>query len=305
MACNNGLIDYDLTRCRMECHGAKDVSARKFAVFSGVLAGLALAVAQPALTQSSLHEAARSGNLAEVQQLLDAGADVNLSEQGKTPLHHAALVNPDPGVVQALLDAGARVDLKGHNGMTALHFAVVDPTPMAAMMRTDDEVDAEAETNHTAQRLAVIQLLLDAGATAYAKNEDGLTPLHLAAGHHEDPEVSETLLMAGAFADARAENDSTPLHFAGAFNGNPEVAQVLLDFGAEVDAVDIGGVTPLHLAARFNRHASVAQVLLDAGADVNAKDRKGLTPLDHHAEREDSGWPQTLEDAGGKCNRSC
>jgi len=248
------------------------VSARKFAVFPGVLAGLALAVAQPALTQSSLHEAARAGNLAEVQQLLDAGA---------------------------------RVDLKGHNGMTALHFAVVDPTPMTTMMRSSGEVDAEAESDHTAQRLAVIQLLLDAGATAYSKNEDGLTPLHLAAGHHEDPEILETLLMAGVFADARAENDATPLHFAGAFNGNPEVAQVLLDFGAEVDAVDIGGVTPLHLAARFNRHALVAQVLLDAGADVNAKDRKGLTPLDHHAEREDSGWSQTLEDAGGKCNRSC
>ena len=263
------------------------------------VAGLALALAPPALAQSPLHEAARSGNLAEVQRLLDAGADVNVSEQGKTPLHHAALIDPNPEVVRALLDAGARVGLKGHNDMTALHFAVVNPTPMSAHAGASDE------SGETARRLEVIQLLLDAGATTYAKNEDGLTPLHLAAGHHWDPEVVDTLLLAGAFVDPRAENDATPLHFAAAFNGNAEVTRLLLDAGADTNVQDTGGLTPLHLASRFRGYATVAQLLLDAGADVNAKDREGKTPLDYHAERENPSWPQVLKDAGGKCNRSC
>ena len=201
------------------------MSARKAGVFAWLVTGLALAVSPSALAESALHKAARAGNLAEVQKLLDSGADVNSIEQGKTPLHHAALINPNPEVVQALLDAGAQVGLKGHNDMTALHFAVVNPTPMSA--HTQSNAEARNKSGETARRLEVIQLLLDAGATTYAKNEDGLTPLHLAAGHYWDPEIVDTLLLAGAFVDARAENDATPLHFAAAFNGNPEVARLL------------------------------------------------------------------------------
>lgn len=245
------------------------VFAKKAGAFAWFVTGLALVAAPPVLAESALHKAARAGNLAEVQKLLDSGADVNSSKQGKTPLHHAALINPNPEVVQALLDAGARVDLKGHNDMTALHFAVVNPTPMSA--HTQSNAEADSESGETARRLEVIQLLLDAGATTYAKNEDGLTPLHLAAGHYWDPEIVDTLLLAGAFVDARAENDATPLH----------------------------------LASRFRGNATVAQLLLDAGADVNAKDREGKTPLDFHAERENPSWPQVIKDAGGKCNRSC
>ena len=283
--------------------GEFGVFARKAGAFAWFVTGLALAAAPPALAESALHKAARAGNLAEVQKLLDSGADVNSSRQGKTPLHHAALINPNPEVVQALLDAGARVDTKGHNDMTALHFAVVNPTPMAALMQPDAEV--KVEPDETARRLEVIQLLLDAGATTYAKNEDGLTPLHLAAGHYWDSEIVDTLLLAGAFVDARAENDATPLHFAAAFNGNPEVTRLLLDAGADANAQDTGGLTPLHLASRFRGYATVAQLLLDAGADVNAKDREGKTPLDYHAERENPSWPQVLKDAGGKCSKSC
>ena len=279
------------------------VFARKAGAFAWFVTGLALAVAPPVLAESALHKAARAGNLAEVQKLLDSGADVNSSRQGKTPLHHAALINPNPEVVRALLDAGARVDLEGHNDMTALHFAVVNPTSMST--RAQSNAEANNESGETARRLEVIRLLLDAGATTYAKNEDGLTPLHLAAGHHWDPEVVGTLLLAGAFVDARAENDATPLHFAAAFNGNPEVTRLLLDAGADANAQDTGGLTPLHLASRFRGSVTVAQLLLDAGADVNAKDREGKTPLDFHAERENPSWPQVLKDAGGECNRSC
>lgn len=277
------------------------MSAKEAGAFAWVVTGLVLAVAPPALAEPALHKAVRAGNLAEVQQLLDSGADVNEFRQGKTPLHHAVLIDPNPEVVRALLDAGARVGLNGHHDMTALHFAVVDPTLMSAQTQSN----ANNAPGETAWRLEVIQLLLDVGATTYAKNEDGLTPLHLAAGHYWDPEIADILLSAGAFVDARAENDATPLHFATAFNGNPEVTRLLLDAGADANAQDTGGLTPLHLASRFRGDGTVAQLLLDAGADVNAKDREGKTPLDYHSERENPSWPQVLKDAGGKCNTNC
>lgn len=275
------------------------VFMRKVGAFAWITTGLALAAVPPALAQSPLHEAARAGDLEEVQSLLDSDSDVNLFEFGKTSLHHAVLTNPDPEIARALLDAGAKVTLKGHNGMTALHFAVINP---AAMVK---QVSSEAVADDTPQRLAVIQLLLDAGAVVHARNEDGLTPLHLAAGYDKSSKIVDTLLFAGAFVDARAENDATPLHFSAAFNRNPAVMRSLLDSGADANAKDVGGLTPLHLAARFNQPAATALMLLDAGADVNAEDREGKTPLDLHLEREKPGWPQVLKDAGGKCNRSC
>ncbi len=270
---------------------------------AGVVAGLALTGAPAALAESALHAAVRAGTLAEVRALLDAGAEVNAFERGKTPLQHAARTRPNPEIVRALLDAGARVDLAGHHGMTALHFAVVNPAPAASLTRPG--ADATAGPGETARQLEVIRLLLDAGAATHAKNEDGLTPLHLAAGHYWDPEVAGMLLRAGAFVDARAGNDSTPLHFAAAFGGNPSVAELLLDAGADANARDTGGLTPLHLAARFRGYATVAQMLLAAGADVNARDREGKTPLDFHLERDEPGWPEVLRAAGGVCSENC
>ena len=67
-----------------------------------------MAVAQPALAQPSLHEAARAGNLVEVQQLLDAGAEVNAKDhEGKTPLDRH-LENEGAGWSGVLRSAGGK-----------------------------------------------------------------------------------------------------------------------------------------------------------------------------------------------------
>ena len=63
-----------------------------------------------------LHSAAWYGTPANIQALLDAGADVTArDEAGWTPLHSAAdcVYSCKPGVIQALLDAGA--DAKAKN----------------------------------------------------------------------------------------------------------------------------------------------------------------------------------------------
>ena len=70
---------------------------------------------QSARDTSELLIAAARGDLAEVERLLKAGADVNAkNKSGSTPLHVAVASNPSPAVLEVLLKAGA--DPRAING---------------------------------------------------------------------------------------------------------------------------------------------------------------------------------------------
>lgn len=90
---------------------------------------------------------------------------------------------------------------------------------------------------------AIVDLLLKADANVNAADNDGVTPLHWAAGY--------------CFT---------------------EIAQTLLQAGASLTAMDNVGMTPLHQAADSGC-TSVAQLLIDAGADVNRRTTQRMTPL--------------------------
>jgi len=110
-----------------------------------------------------------------------------------------------------------------------------------------------------------------------AKNNDGWTPLHIAAANGKD-DMAEMLLDHGADVNAKDNGGATPLLYA-AMYGQKEVAQVLLDHGADVNAKTVGGMTPLHYAA-MRGYTDLAELLLTHGADVNARDSSfGDTPL--------------------------
>ncbi|XP_043465025.1 ankyrin repeat domain-containing protein 27-like [Leptopilina heterotoma] len=105
--------------------------------------------------QTALHVACENGHVEIVQLLLDAGANVNVTNKskGQTPLHLASL-NNHTKVVKLLLNCGnCNINAKDDSGDTPLHL----------MIRNENSKVAE--------------LLLRHGANAQSKNCHAITPL--------------------------------------------------------------------------------------------------------------------------------
>ncbi|MGA2640617.1 MAG: SUMF1/EgtB/PvdO family nonheme iron enzyme [Spirochaetia bacterium] len=130
-----------------------------------------------------------------------------------------------------------------------------------------------------------VQAALHHGANANAQNKDGKTPLMLAAGSNQNPEVITTLLKAGADLNVLDRQlQRSALIYAARSNPNPEVISTLLNAGADLKAPDGWGQTPLMYAAQYNPSPEVITTLLKAGADVKAQNKAGWTPLIYAAE---------------------
>ncbi|MDQ1314660.1 MAG: uncharacterized protein QG662_769 [Pseudomonadota bacterium] len=141
-----------------------------------------------------LFAAARSGDTAQIQALLAAGADhATADEAGETALMHAAH-SGQVAAVQALLAAGADVNAKSQLGWTAL---------------------AKAAYNGETGRgyVEIIEVLHQAGASLDERIFFGITPLMLAAGGGDAP-VVEWLINAGADVLAANEGSRTARQMA-------------------------------------------------------------------------------------------
>ena len=171
---------------------------------------------------------------------------------------------------------------------------------------------AFANSIHEAARsgdVSVVQTLLNTGIDVNKKNEDGWTPLHIAASKNHKT-IVELLIENGAEINSLGETSSifiwqggfTPLHYA-AVNGHKEIVELLINKGANVNAKTDDGLTPRDWAIKRN-HTDIVDLLrsyggktnsihfqvrdgdlegvqdyLDAGLDINAKDQNGSTPL--------------------------
>jgi hypothetical protein len=136
---------------------------------------------------------------------------------------------------------------------------------------------------------AVVRLLR-AGVSAEATDEDGQSPLYLAAVSDEVG-IVRLLLAAGAGPDRASAPDAGDLPLCGAaVGGHTEVVRALLAAGARPDLAEAYGFTALRWAVTLG-HAGTAEALLEYGADPDLPGPDGEQPLVLAARR---GSPSTV-----------
>jgi uncharacterized protein len=169
----------------------------------------------------------------------------------QSPLGDAAY-SGDAARVRRLLDSGVRPDETDANGATPL-IRALEPfiaEPSQPMAHADA---AGAARKRREGKLRAAELLMEAGADVKAREKNGLTALHLAAGGPGDESpmvpIVKDLLRHGADVDARTEAKVTPLGLA-VWKRRLKIASLLISGGADLDAVDATGRTPAQALTR-------------------------------------------------------
>jgi acetyl esterase/lipase/ankyrin repeat protein len=252
--------------------------------------------------------AVREGRSAVVQQLLDAGCDVNAIMETKQPSRFGrdtqrltplllAVENGHFELAKQFIDAGADPNV-APTGYTALHAMTWVRKPI----RGDGDPSPRGSGNLNS--LDMVRTLVAAGANVDArfkrgKSElgrftySGSTPFLLAAQASDVP-LMELLVELGANPNLPNADSTTPLLAAagvGALGDGDESAgteeeaiaavKYLIQLGADVNAVDMNGETALHGAA-YQSWSELVRVLVENGADAaiwNHENRAGWTPL--------------------------
>ena len=124
--------------------------------------------------------------------------------------------------------------------------------------------------------LALVDMLIEAGADVNQAMEDGATPLFIASqqGHLE---VVKALIKAKAKVNQAMEGGATPLWIASQ-QGKLEVVKELIKAKAKVNQAKDTGSTPLWIASQ-NGKLEVVKELIKAKAKVNQAREDGETPL--------------------------
>jgi ankyrin repeat protein len=189
-------------------------------------------------TSLALKRACSEGNLSEVQRLIEAGADVNGTDQYGS----GTLLTFHPEIIEYLLSRGADPDTQtNENGVSVLAgLAFVNQIECVRVLlrhganpnRGRDE-SGETPLHHgligsERDRSSLVKLLLDHGANPNAKTVPGMTsynfwggvrtrgetPLHRAAAYSSEDTI-KFLLAAGADRTMRDANGDSPVVWAG------------------------------------------------------------------------------------------
>jgi ankyrin repeat protein len=175
---------------------------------------------------SAITKAAYYRKMEVVQELLNAGVELNIFEAAATGQTQRVkeLLKKDPQLANSF----------SSDGFTPLGLAV--------FFGNKDSVKA----------------LLAGGAQVNLASRESMkvTPLHSAAAAKE-VEIARLLIASGADVNARqAEMGFTPLHEA-ASNGNIELATLLIEKGADINATTNDGKTPLAFAIERKQETMV------------------------------------------------
>lgn len=136
-----------------------------------------------------------------------------------------------------------------------------------------------------AERLDIVDLLLEHGANINAKNREGYTPIYkIPWKRKEGFELIRSLRQRGADLHAKTDTNISLVHCA-ALGENLPILEYLLENGLELNQQNDHGETPLHWTVHYHCFKS-AQFLLNHGAAIDIQNRDGRTVLHEASQRE-------------------
>lgn len=240
-----------------------------------------------------LHHAAQHNQVATVDLLVEAGANLELQDRrGCTALHIAAAFSGCQAAVMALLRHGGDIEKRNIECLTPLLVAIEEGNQASAIAFIAAGADIRAAAHHSALELAiqseyinVVRVLVKHGVSAIEPRYDNeFTPLHWAAWYKNAPAI-DFFVECGANLEAKREaTGETPLHLASERAGNLASIAALVRHGANIHARKVpSGDTPLHIAAQncfFESSPRMVDALLKAGADETFCNATGETPVD-------------------------
>ena len=243
------------------CHRFKLPITRSFLALTVAFASAATLFGGP------IHDAARKGDASKVKALLQQDPKLvsDKDKNGDTPLHVAAL-HGQVAVVQALIDAGADVNAKNNYGpftprdLWEKVLASNNHQDPVGVLTVHGEDTRYMQNGYTPLHLAVFsfrhkqieEMLVAKGADINAQPASGATPLFFAVLRDQKDDV-QYLLDHGANLNLPDAYGDTCLDMALQLLFG-SIIPILLDKGADINAIDQSQHRPLYYAMRMDDH---------------------------------------------------
>ncbi|CAM9793075.1 unnamed protein product, partial [Pylaiella littoralis] len=255
---------------------------------------------------AAMRHAAEHNQVASIDVLVGAGANLELQDTGGCTALHVAAASPDcKAAVEALLQHGAYKEILNNEELTPLLVAIQKGHEASAMALIAAGADFRPlDTHYSALELAIesksidlVNVLIQNGSSPSEPldSSGGFTPLHWAAWFDFAPAI-DFLVASGANLEATFDDTGvTPFHGASQSAGNLAAIAALVSHGANIHArKEPSGDTPLHVAAEncyFEGSPGTVDALLKAGADETLVNAAGQTPADLlEFTVDDKGW---------------
>ena len=258
-------------------------------------------------TNRMLLRAAKNGNIDDVKEALNKGANIHAKDPEENSSLHHAVWKKHTEVSRFLIKKGANVDGQNVIYLTPLLLTktlfyspymrdLADEVLLDAAEKGDFDrvqealcdganIHAQDKNENTALHHAtcdkhtkITQYLLERGADPNAKNCVNCTPLHCAAGAG-DVLGAELLIEKKAKINVKGGSDGwTPVHYA-VHHRQEEVLALLIQYKADLGIQDDDEEeTALHYAIRRN-HTSIATLLIQSGAPMKVINGRGMNAL--------------------------